>query len=80
MTKPRTPARHKTRKCPICGGATAAEFKPFCSKRCADADLARWLKGAYAIPGAPVSEDDVAREAERQGVADEDPAGSKPRN
>jgi hypothetical protein len=40
--------------CPICGKPAAAqEFKPFCSKRCADIDLGRWLKGGYAIPGAP---------------------------
>ena len=25
-------------------------FTPFCSKRCADLDLGRWLKGVYAIP------------------------------
>ncbi len=37
-------------KCPICGQATARDFRPFCSRRCADVDLARWLNGAYAIP------------------------------
>ena len=47
----------KSRKCPICGRAAAEEFRPFCSKHCAEADLARWLKGAYAVPGAPVSEE-----------------------
>jgi hypothetical protein len=33
---------------------------PFCSQRCRDVDLGRWLKGAYAIPGrAPgLGEDD----------------------
>jgi hypothetical protein len=35
---------------------------PFCSKRCADVDLNRWLSGAYAIPGRP--EDDVAVDPE----------------
>jgi endogenous inhibitor of DNA gyrase (YacG/DUF329 family) len=39
-------------KCPICGKPTVAEFRPFCSKRCADVDLHRWLSGAYAIPAA----------------------------
>ncbi len=39
--------------CPICNKPEAAGFKPFCSKRCADIDLGRWLKGGYAIPGAP---------------------------
>lgn len=36
--------------CPICTGATDVTFRPFCSKRCADLDLARWLNGAYAVP------------------------------
>jgi hypothetical protein len=38
------------RVCPICGKPTDAAFKPFCSKRCADVDLNRWLKGVYAVP------------------------------
>lgn len=37
--------------CPICGKPVAERSKPFCSKRCADIDLGRWLKGGYAIPG-----------------------------
>jgi endogenous inhibitor of DNA gyrase (YacG/DUF329 family) len=41
--------------CPICNKPAAAAFKPFCSRRCADVDLNRWLSGAYAIP---VREDD----------------------
>lgn len=36
--------------CPICGKPAAAKSAPFCSPRCADVDLNRWLKGAYAIP------------------------------
>ena len=38
-------------KCLMCKKDVADAFKPFCSKRCADIDLGRWLKGAYAIPG-----------------------------
>jgi endogenous inhibitor of DNA gyrase (YacG/DUF329 family) len=45
----------KTPKCPICGQPREPEYRPFCSKRCADLDLGRWLNGSYAIP---VSEDD----------------------
>ncbi|CAM5771322.1 hypothetical protein LMIY3S_03469 [Labrys miyagiensis] len=45
------------RKCPICGKPSVEATKPFCSKRCADIDLSRWLKGVYAIPG---SENDEA--------------------
>ena len=37
--------------CPICGKPRHAKFAPFCSSRCAEIDLGRWLKGSYAIPG-----------------------------
>ncbi len=37
-------------QCPLCEKPMAAEFKPFCSKRCKDVDLNRWLSGSYAIP------------------------------
>lgn len=36
--------------CPICEKPTETAFRPFCSKRCADVDLARWFSGGYAIP------------------------------
>ncbi|WP_082688843.1 DNA gyrase inhibitor YacG [Ruegeria marisrubri] len=36
--------------CPICGEATVKVYRPFCSKRCADLDLAKWLNGSYAVP------------------------------
>jgi endogenous inhibitor of DNA gyrase (YacG/DUF329 family) len=36
--------------CPICGKPTDPTYKPFCTRRCADIDLARWLNGSYAIP------------------------------
>ena len=36
--------------CPICKAKTDARYRPFCSKRCADLDLGRWLSGSYAIP------------------------------
>ncbi|MDI1282309.1 MAG: endogenous inhibitor of DNA gyrase (YacG/DUF329 family) [Brevundimonas sp.] len=40
--------------CPICRQRPAAsEYKPFCSKRCADLDLQRWFTGSYAIPAGP---------------------------
>jgi endogenous inhibitor of DNA gyrase (YacG/DUF329 family) len=40
------------RKCAICGKPQHEQYKPFCSKRCADVDLNRWFSGAYAIPAA----------------------------
>ena len=36
--------------CAICGKPRVEKFRPFCSKRCADVDLNRWLKGVYAVP------------------------------
>lgn len=45
----------KPPSCPICGKPRDPHYRPFCSKRCADLDLGRWLTGRYAIP---VTEDD----------------------
>ena len=36
--------------CPMCSGETDEKYKPFCSRRCADVDLAKWFSGAYAAP------------------------------
>ena len=50
--------------CPICGKPADPEYRPFCSRRCADIDLGRWLRGDYVIPGAALEEEDeVSREA-----------------
>ena len=60
----RPPANDNTTKtltCAICGKPQVLSFKPFCSKRCADVDLNRWLTGSYSIP---VVEDDASSEAE----------------
>lgn len=38
-------------KCPICGGPTDFAIRPFCSRRCANIDLGRWVSGAYVISG-----------------------------
>ena len=39
-------------RCPTCKVPTDTAYRPFCSARCRDVDLARWLGGTYAIPGA----------------------------
>jgi endogenous inhibitor of DNA gyrase (YacG/DUF329 family) len=44
--------------CPICGRPVDPRHRPFCSRRCADVDLARWLRGTYVIPGAPPEEEE----------------------
>ncbi|NDV48354.1 MULTISPECIES: DNA gyrase inhibitor YacG [unclassified Salipiger] len=36
--------------CPICAKPTDEKYRPFCSKRCADVDLAKWMSGSYAVP------------------------------
>jgi len=51
--------------CPICGKPAAEPHLPFCSLRCADVDLGRWLKGGYAIPGAPVGPQATDGEGEK---------------
>ena len=44
--------------CPMCEKDADAKYRPFCSKRCADLDLGKWLTGAYAIPAADTDEED----------------------
>lgn len=46
----RIKAMNDKKSCPICGKPEAAEYSPFCTKRCADVDLSRWLGGVYRIP------------------------------
>lgn len=43
-------AERPEKACPICGKPTDHAVRPFCSKRCADVDLHRWLGGHYAVP------------------------------
>jgi endogenous inhibitor of DNA gyrase (YacG/DUF329 family) len=45
--------------CPICGKLAEQAFRPFCSRRCADVDLHRWLSGRYVVPGSETDEEDV---------------------
>jgi hypothetical protein len=45
--------------CPICGKPADAKTRPFCSRRCADVDLHRWLTGAYAVPAVESDEDGI---------------------
>ncbi|MEZ5754152.1 MAG: DNA gyrase inhibitor YacG [Paracoccaceae bacterium] len=60
--------------CPVCGKAAVAAYRPFCSRRCADVDLGRWLTGGYAIPAEPAEADDIP-EGDENGL----PAGGRPR-
>jgi len=42
----------KAKPCPVCGKPASDASRPFCSERCRDVDLNRWLSDSYAIPGA----------------------------
>lgn len=51
-------------RCPICKQPAVQKFRPFCSGRCADVDLGRWMSGRYAVPAGDADEDedgDIAR-------------------
>jgi endogenous inhibitor of DNA gyrase (YacG/DUF329 family) len=68
------------RLCPVCrrpiqDGAEVDRFRPFCSKRCADVDLGRWLQGSYAIPAV---ETDDESESEAGGSEPEGTAAAVP--
>jgi endogenous inhibitor of DNA gyrase (YacG/DUF329 family) len=43
-------AAGRGKKCPMCGQPVAVTYRPFCSRRCADLDLGRWLREDYRIP------------------------------
>jgi endogenous inhibitor of DNA gyrase (YacG/DUF329 family) len=45
-------------RCPLCGKAREMRYRPFCSARCANVDLSRWLNGVYAVPAKVEEEED----------------------
>jgi len=47
------------RKCPICGKPATEASHPFCSERCRDVDLNRWLSGSYVGPGRKDEDEDA---------------------
>jgi endogenous inhibitor of DNA gyrase (YacG/DUF329 family) len=55
--------------CPICSKPTQTAFAPFCSKRCADLDLGKWLKGDYSVPVVEMDDlpdiDDISDDTDR---------------
>ena len=55
VTSKATSSDKSSRRCPICGAVSARRYRPFCSARCADVDLARWLNERYSVPGEPVA-------------------------
>jgi endogenous inhibitor of DNA gyrase (YacG/DUF329 family) len=68
-------------RCPTCRKPTVPEHRPFCSRRCADIDLARWLGGTFVIPGAALEtaddstlSPDAAAQGRRDGGASDEEA------
>ena len=66
-------------KCPTCGEPAAARAKkgersprPFCSRRCADVDMGRWIDGKYSVPVVDAADDSVVEQM--PDVDDEDDA------
>jgi endogenous inhibitor of DNA gyrase (YacG/DUF329 family) len=60
--RPKSGARSgkaRGKPCPICGKPATEASKPFCSERCRDVDLNRWLSGSYAIPGRKDEDEDA---------------------
>ncbi len=49
--------------CPICQKDSVERYRPFCSKRCSDVDLGRWMTGRYAVPATEPEELEEAAEA-----------------
>ena len=52
-------SRDSAKKCPICGKPATEASLPFCSERCRDVDLNRWLSNSYAIPGSKDEDEDA---------------------
>jgi uncharacterized protein len=55
-----------SKPCPICGKPAVLEFRPFCTRRCANVDLNRWLGGVYAVPVKDDEDEDGARKDEAE--------------
>lgn len=61
---PVIPLPARRRLCPICGKPAAPQHRPFCSPRCADIDLGRWLKGNYRVETEEAPDDPPAERPE----------------
>jgi len=60
-----TTSPERLRPCPICGKPRVPDFAPFCSPRCRDRDLLRWLDEGYTIPGPPADRPDGDEDRDR---------------
>ncbi|MEL7047527.1 MAG: DNA gyrase inhibitor YacG [Pseudomonadota bacterium] len=64
-------------RCPICRSDALRKYRPFCSKRCADVDLSRWMSGRYAIPGGDADEDEDGDMARAEALSQAPNAGGR---
>lgn len=64
-----TDNRRGVGRCPVCRTPAEPTYHPFCSKRCADVDLNRWLKGNYAIAGAETDDTPETSDGDHDQVA-----------
>ena len=64
MATVRRPAPGKNQKCPMCGHTAEEEYRPFCSKRCKQLDLGRWLDESYRVPVVETDDLDIDGEDE----------------
>ena len=65
--------------CPICEKETVGAYRPFCSKRCADVDLGKWLGGGYAIASTDPDDEDELIDALENASDRPDADPEKPR-
>jgi uncharacterized protein len=70
------PANQQEKACAICGRPQVERFIPFCSRRCADVDLHRWLSGSYAIPVVEDEPEESAKDRNAEGDRDDVERGS----
>lgn len=66
MTEP----RKKSPRCLICKKPVDVLFRPFCSARCKQIDLAKWLSGTYVIPGEEATEEEKEKTEEDDSSSD----------
>jgi hypothetical protein len=53
------PGKRAAKPCPICGKPATEASRPFCSERCRDVDLNRWLSNSYVVPAAKDDDEDA---------------------
>ncbi len=66
-----------SQRCPACEAPARHSFRPFCSRRCKDLDLGRWLRGSYRIPTEEAPAEGDAGVGEGEGDDDDSPFGGR---